>query len=172
MNKLDIKDYKSGCFEMISLEDIARGLSNICRFGGQRKQFYSVAHHSMLVAVLAPNELRLYALLHDASEAYLGDVVKPLKHILGNSYAILELKSMAAIANNFKLNLSGFDKIKEYDMQALLLEDVMLKGGSMQTSTYHGKSYYFGPSSPENAHWNYSTMLNDAIKWNETQSQQ
>ncbi|RYF85792.1 MAG: hypothetical protein EOO03_12755, partial [Chitinophagaceae bacterium] len=70
----------------ININDIATALSRIPRFGGHTCAFYSVAQHSVLVAALAPDYLKKEALLHDAAEAYLGDVIKPLKHILGKKY--------------------------------------------------------------------------------------
>lgn len=68
----------------VSLQDIARGLSNICRFGGQAPRFYSVAQHAVRCADLAcraglDSRAALFALHHDDAEAYLGDVVRPLK---------------------------------------------------------------------------------------------
>lgn len=63
----------------IRLDDIAHHLAHICRFGGACRTHYSVAQHSMRVADLCPPEHRLVALLHDATEAYIGDMVKPLK---------------------------------------------------------------------------------------------
>ena len=65
--------------EDVDLEDIAHHLSMVCRFGGAVRRHYSVAEHSLLVASLVPPEHRLRALLHDAAEAYLGDIVRPMK---------------------------------------------------------------------------------------------
>ena len=52
--------------ETITIGDIACGLSKVCRFGGQIKDFYSVAQHSVLVCMLAPDDLKFEALMHDA----------------------------------------------------------------------------------------------------------
>lgn len=72
--------------DMVSLEDIARSLSNICRFNGHVPNFYSVAQHSIFVAnwLLGQgysNEIVLTGLLHDAAEAYVGDMMRPLKRV-------------------------------------------------------------------------------------------
>lgn len=65
--------------DKVRLEDITIHLSSINRFGGAGRRFYSVLEHSLLVAGLVPPALRRMALLHDAAEAYMGDVVTPLK---------------------------------------------------------------------------------------------
>src|SRR5580704_6503205 len=65
--------------EQICIEDIAHGLSMLCRFVGQCRFFFSVAEHSIAVARLLPTNLKLFGLLHDASEAYLADLPRPVK---------------------------------------------------------------------------------------------
>ena len=65
--------------EQICIEDIAHGLSMLCRFAGQCRFFFSVAEHSIAVAHLLPANLKLFGLLHDASEAYLADLPRPVK---------------------------------------------------------------------------------------------
>lgn len=64
----------------INIADIAQALSNQCRFSGHVKEFYSVAHHCVLVSYICDSKDALQGLLHDASEAYLVDVPRPLKY--------------------------------------------------------------------------------------------
>ncbi|MDP1810578.1 MAG: hypothetical protein Q8K66_04155 [Sediminibacterium sp.] len=110
--------------DMIQIQDIGSALSKICRFGGHSSLFYSVAQHSVLVAALCGDELPKEALMHDAAEAYLGDVIKPLKIILGAGYADLEASFEAVISAKFGLASGKLIKarIKKYDLMALDLE--------------------------------------------------
>lgn len=88
--------------------DIAHHLSNLCRFVGGTITFYSVAQHSVLASLLVPEPDALWALLHDASEAYLGDVSRPLKH--GGAlegYKAAERRMMEAVVLRFGL---GYDE--------------------------------------------------------------
>lgn len=65
--------------EEIDIIDIAHALSLKCRFNGHVREFYSVAEHCIRVANIVPKRLRLGALLHDAAEAYMPDVPRPIK---------------------------------------------------------------------------------------------
>ena len=66
--------------------NIAGALAKICRFNGQCQSFYSVAQHCSLVASLMPPQWRLYGLLHDAHEAFVGDITRPMQEALSYSY--------------------------------------------------------------------------------------
>lgn len=91
--------------DCILIEDIAHALSNICRYTGHVNTFYSVAEHCVRVSWAVENKYgRQYALeglLHDAAEAYVTDVNKPLKMLLGEPYKRLESIAMKAIAEKF-----------------------------------------------------------------------
>ena len=107
--------------EQIDIEDIAHGLAFQCRFNGQTRHFYSVAQHSLIVAELVPKRLRMAALLHDAAEAYLGDVVKPLKLLLP-FYSDIENQVMKAISLKFGIGNLDDRAIKRADLIALATE--------------------------------------------------
>lgn len=62
--------------------DIAHALSLVCRYGGHVRRFYSVAEHCVLMSYAVAPEHALWALLHDAAEAYIGDMVRPLKRFM------------------------------------------------------------------------------------------
>src|SRR5262245_14828098 len=64
-------DFLAPSESAFTIEDIAHGLSNICRYSGQCKRFYSVAEHSLLVSEVAEG-FEFAALLHDAAEAFIG----------------------------------------------------------------------------------------------------
>lgn len=97
--KIDVFNPKP---EQIHIEDIAAGLSNMARFGGQTHTFYSVAEHSVRVSLALPEEQAMWGLLHDATEAYLLDMPKPLKQVL-KDYRLIETGFTIAIAQHFEL---------------------------------------------------------------------
>lgn len=86
----------------IDIADIAHALSMMCRFNGMCTRFYSVAEHCVHVANAAPHDLKLTALLHDASEAYLADIVRPVKRWLPQ-YKKIETQLDKEIAYKFGL---------------------------------------------------------------------
>lgn len=121
--------------DMISIEDIACSLGNLCRFGGHVRRFYSVAQHSVIAAELLPPRLRLAGLLHDAAEAYVGDVIKPLKIFLGDTYRDVEAKFEKVVCEKFGISLSPADheQIKKVDHVLVVAEHESFQLGSMRT---------------------------------------
>lgn len=113
--------------EDISIHDISHALSLMCRFGGHCDRFYSVAEHSVLVSQYVPEEDALWALLHDASEAYIADIVRPAKkHIEG--YAAIEKNIMIAVCDAFGLPVVEPDSVKKADNGVLADEAAQIMG--------------------------------------------
>ncbi len=121
----------------ICIEDIAHALSNQCRFSGHVREFYSVAQHSILVSGLCPPEHRLWGLLHDASEAYLVDLPRPIKHqsSLGDIFREIEQGIMRAVAARFGLPWPEPPQVKHADNALLLAEKRDLMPGKEWDST-------------------------------------
>ena len=109
----------------VHIEDIAHALSLACRYNGHCLEFYSVAQHSVLLAHYVEPEYKLWALLHDASEAYLADVPRPLKaHLQG--YKEQEAAVMKVICKRFGLPPTMPERVKECDTRILMDERLWL----------------------------------------------
>jgi len=113
--------------EQIDIEDIAHGLSMLCRFNGQCTKFYSVAEHSVHVSYEIAPELALVGLLHDAAEAYLGDVPSPLKGQL-SQFSEFEHQMEQAVGEKFGIDAELFSskELKRADVQLLIDEKAVL----------------------------------------------
>lgn len=142
METLYISTYRGNRFyphepriDTIDIEDIAHGLAYQCRFNGQTADFYSVAQHSLIVADLVEPRLRRAALLHDAAEAYLGDMVKPLKRLVPE-FARIEEAVTALIAEAFAVDFSDYGAIKRADLIALATEKRDLMPQSAEAWSY------------------------------------
>ena len=127
----------------IEIEDIAHGLAKVARWNGQTKgdHAFSVAQHSLLVLDLLDREagawlrkIRLGALLHDAAEYVIGDLINPFKRAINLEYKTFELQILAAIRLRFGLDgtLSKAEEraVKQADSQAAYLEATQLAGFS------------------------------------------
>lgn len=121
---LDLADPQ---LDQITLDDIAGGLSKLCRFGGQIETFYSVAEHCVHCAEQAeldglPIETQIACLMHDAAEAFIGDMVKPLKIMMPEYKAVEEnVESVIRI----KFGIDGFansDHVRKIDHEMLIAE--------------------------------------------------
>ncbi len=112
----------------IWIEDIAHSLANICRFNGHVREFYSVAEHSIRVSWLLENwgedeDVQFWGLMHDASEAYIGDWATPLKQSeIGDGYLQVEHNLMRTICRRFSLTETMPEPVKVADAVMLATE--------------------------------------------------
>lgn len=114
---------------MVDIIDIAHSLSMQCRFNGHTKTFYSVAEHSVHLSRQISQEGALCGLLHDASETYTGDIVKPIKN---RAFGRLEDRILPVIMGAFDVRVRRIDvkriirEIKEADLRMMATEKAQL----------------------------------------------
>lgn len=122
--------------EAIDIEDIAHALSLNCRWTGHVREHYSVGQHSIWVAYMVDSAHRLSALLHDASEAYLSDVARPVKHHPDfEFYRIAEKRLEEAIQAKYGLFAGMTEQIRTADNRMLATEKRDLVNGEAGTVT-------------------------------------
>lgn len=109
----------------IDIEDIAQALSLKCRYGGHCLCFYSVAEHSVLVSQHVAPEHALWALLHDAGEAYLADIPRPVKPSL-DGWKAIEARVMRAVCDRFGLPHQEPREVKAVDFAITTDEKISL----------------------------------------------
>lgn len=107
------------------IEDIATSLAKQCRYNGNCRYFYSVAQHCVLASRVAEPKHKLAALLHDASEAYIGDIVRPIKKSLAGLEAAEDLLH-ASIFKHFGLSFPMDPEIDVIDRRMLRTEMALL----------------------------------------------
>src|SRR3954471_7963723 len=129
----------------VELSDIAHGLGRVARWNGQTRGDYpfSVAQHSVLVLEIFANmhpesnaRARLYALLHDAPEYVMGDIISPFKAAMGGNYKEVEDRLLGAVHLHFALNAAApvatQRLIKKADKEAAYHEAVNLAGFAVE----------------------------------------
>jgi 5'-deoxynucleotidase YfbR-like HD superfamily hydrolase len=151
-------DPKVGKLSAVVVDDIAHALSNLCRFSGHCRSFYSVAEHSVLVSRIIrdayPQDTNAIwaGLLHDATEAYVGDITTPLKDLLPQ-FKELEEQLAVKIAKKFKIRWDErtLARVKTADLIALSTEAKLLFEDISQwdiIKSYESKKYLVHPLFP------------------------
>ncbi|WP_202615455.1 hypothetical protein [Rhizobium deserti] len=144
----------------ITIEDIAYGLAFEGRCAGQcysrllqRRVFYSVAQHCVLMSLMVPPELQLQALMHEAGEAVCGDMTAPLKS-LNPSFKAIEKRCEAAILQRFGITMTDLVALKHHDIRMLATErrDLLLwRGEKWSLTDIEPYDFHITPWTPEQA---------------------
>lgn len=130
------------CVEDIDIRDIAHALSQICRYGGHTTKPYSVAEHCVAVSLMVPAAYARQALLHDAAEAYVGDMVRPLKHHpLMKPFRDAEAAVEACVYTRFNIRPTETSNrlVKAIDDRILADEQKFLNGDKSENSEWMRK---------------------------------
>jgi uncharacterized protein len=139
-------DFDSDDLSQINIEDIAAHLSKICRFNGACKDFYSVAQHCVLISeelIIYEPKIQMFGLLHDAAEAYMGDIIRPLKNENLHSFEEKILnKIFNALHIPFKEYLVVKKIIKEADDRMLWTEKLQLMSESKRDWGWSAEPYF------------------------------
>lgn len=114
-------DYADPNVDDLQLEGLVLALSKICRFNGHTLQSYNVAQHSYVCSLLAPNEYKMEALLHDLHESVIGDMPSPLKKIIPE-YSAYEEKIAGLFRSKFGLPVKTSNVVAEIDRLMLFWE--------------------------------------------------
>lgn len=107
--------------EDVNVIDIAHALANCARFAGHSRVFYSVAQHCVMVSQIVPPQHALQALLHDAAEAYVGDMTSPLKRLVP-VFGRIEQRVWNVISRRFNVPAALSPEVQHADLVALATE--------------------------------------------------
>lgn len=144
--------------EDVNIGDIAHSLSQLCRFTGHCRDYFSVAEHSWIASMHVPAELALEALLHDAAEAYVNDLSRPLKHHPSmEEYRLAEQRVDRVIRAAFHLPIFEHEPhmseaIKDVDNKLVVTEARALMADSAWADTHAALDvglYLFAPKTAE-----------------------
>ena len=136
--------------DMVDINDIANGLSKLCRYAGQCDEFYSVAQHSVIISKFVSPEHALAGLLHDAAEAYLTDIPRPIKHMFnehaGNLFSNTESAIFAAVAERFEISSEIPEEVHQADYNIVCDEaSVLFAEAPEWTKWYHPLGVHIKP---------------------------
>lgn len=157
---VDLSHIKS---EDIIATDIARSLSNLCRFNGQINKHYSVAAHSLAVAKIVNRGLKKAAIVHDAAESFTSDIIRPFKQGLtfnGESIYDIEARILKKICEKFNVPYNNLRHIVKYDDAILGAEFILLRNFSGVTPN---KEVFKPTISAIKAVAHYSSLSSDVI---------
>lgn len=128
----------------IVIEDISHALAMLCRYGGHTKKYYSVAEHSVILSHIVSARYAKLALMHDASEAYLGDLVRPIKNLPEfKAYRDAEERLRKMIANKFGLQPGLPKEVSDSDNNLLVTEaSVMIENFDFKNPALKGFKPY------------------------------
>lgn len=163
--RLDLLNPKSSDIE---IEDIAHGLARVARWNGQTSgpHAFSVAEHSLFVTDIllklkpdAPASWQMGALLHDAPEYVIGDLISPFKAAIGADYKVFELKILDAIHQRFGIASDLTEEVQRFikraDEISAFYEAIYLAGFSLEEATV----YFSAPESIDGDFNNWITSL-------------
>lgn len=158
------------------IEEIAHALSHICRYTGHSNSFYSVAEHSVLVSRLVPERLALCGLLHDASEAFVGDVSSPLKKLLPE-YRDIEEGIQRAISVHFGLEYPFPKEIHEADKRMYWQERQEIADNGIRDKLWHqdlraARKVEAKGMNPNMAKRMFMSRYNEIVKENDKRNEQ
>ena len=140
-------DFHSPDPSVMDIELVAHVLSNLCRFTGHTREYYSVAQHSVLVSSLTPSEWRFAGLLHDAGETFIGDVSRPLQTVVSDYRSVKERVEKVVFAH-FGIPWPLPGAVSHADRAALIFEMRDLFGYEDRLLKKFSKEFQVDPIRP------------------------